>query len=168
VQLKRIVVGLSGGPQSEQDARLAARLATAYGARLELVLVVSQLPLFFTTYGEYHDALENDETVAAMAPGALEVRRIHALLKESGVTAEVVIRTGIVVDELVAVCQGYGKKPPADLLVIGAHAPTIYAGTDYLENLAEGITEVAPCPVLVVHTKSEWAEWEFVRHDAMR
>jgi nucleotide-binding universal stress UspA family protein len=166
VQLKRIVVGLSGGPQSEQDARLAARLATAYDARLELVLVVSQLPLFFTTFGDYQDAVHDDEQLARIAPGVVEVRRIHKLLTEGGVKAEIVIRTGTVADELVTVCQGYGQKPPADLLVIGAHAPSVYAGTDYLENLAEVITDAAPCPTLVVHTKSEWTEWEYVRQDA--
>jgi hypothetical protein len=64
-----------------------------------------------------------------------------------------------VADELVAACSGDGKQGPADLLVIGAHAPTNYTGTDYLENLAEEITESAPCPTLVAHAKSEWTEW---------
>jgi nucleotide-binding universal stress UspA family protein len=165
VKLQRIVVGVSGGPQSEHDARLGARLALAYGARLELVYVASQLPLIFTTYDESQEVLRNDETLALMAPGVLELRRIYGLLKEEGVTVEMIVRTGIVADELVTVCNGYGKKPPADLLIFGAHAPTIYAGTDYLENLAEEIAELAPCPTLVVHAKSEWQEWTIVERD---
>jgi nucleotide-binding universal stress UspA family protein len=160
VRLQRIVVGVSGGPQSEHDARLAARLAMAYDARLELVYVVSQLPLFYTTYGEFPEALENDEKIAVMAPGVVELRRIFNLLKAEGTKVEMVIRAGTVADQLVAVCYGEGGKPPADLLVFGAHAPSVYAGADYLENLAEEIAETAPCPTLVVHAKSEWAEWK--------
>lgn len=165
VQVKRIVVGISGGPQSEHDARLAAQLAVAYDAKLELVYVISQLPLFYTTFAEFHDALMNDERMAAMAPGVTEVRRIYELLRQEGANVEIVLRSGTVADELVAVCSGYGKKPAADLLVIGAHAPSIYAGTDYLENLAEGIAESAPCATLVVHAKSDWAEWKALERD---
>jgi nucleotide-binding universal stress UspA family protein len=166
VRLQRIVVGVSGGPQSEQDARLAARLALAYDARLELVYVVSQLPLFYTTFADFHQALLNDEKIAAMAPGVLEVRRIYALLQGEGVKVAIVIRSGTVSDELVNACSGEGKRPPADLLVIGAHAPNVYAGTDYLENLAEEIAESAPCPTLVVHAKSAWTEWKIVEQDS--
>lgn len=162
VGLRRIVVGVSGGPQSEQDARLAGRLAVAYQAKLEIIYVVSQLPLFYTTFEEFHEALESDSTLATMAPGAGELRRIYLALKDEGVDVSMYIRAGTVADELVSVCQGNEKTAPADLLVIGAHAPSIYAGTDYLENLAEEIAEVAPCPTLVVHAKSDWTEWEIV------
>ena len=165
VRLQRIVVGISGGPQSEQDARLAARLALAFEARLELVFVISQLPLFFTNFDDLQGDALDDKRLVAMAPGVVELRRIHKLLVEAGVKAETVIRTGTVADELSTVCHGYGKKPPADLLVIGAHAPTIYAGTDYLENLAEEIAETAPCPTLVVHASSEWEEWKIAERD---
>lgn len=168
VRLRRIVVGVSGGPQSEHDARVAARLTMAYDARLELVYVVSQLPLFYTTYGEFPEALENDEKIAVMAPGVVELRRIYTLLKEEGAKVEMVIRAGTVADELVAVCNGAGNIPPADLLVFGAHAPSVYAGTDYLENLAEEIAESAPCPTLVVHAKSEWAEWKINQQNKER
>jgi nucleotide-binding universal stress UspA family protein len=165
VRLQRIIVGVSGGPQSEQDARLAARLAMAYDAKLELVYVVSQLPLFYTTFGEFPVGLENDEKISAMAPGVVELRRIYTLLKEVGANVEIVIRSGTVADELVTVCQGYGKKPPADLLVIGAHAPSTYTGTDYYENLAEEIAQSAPCPTLIVHAKSDWEEWQILQHN---
>lgn len=160
VRLQRVVVGISGGPQSEQDARLAARLALAYDAKLELVYVVSQLPLFYTTFADFHDALQNDEKIAAMAPGVVEVRRIYTQLQSEGVKVAIVVRSGTVADELVEVCGSEGNRPSADLLVIGAHAPTIYAGADYLENLAEEIAESAPCPTLVVHAKSAWTEWK--------
>jgi nucleotide-binding universal stress UspA family protein len=159
IRLQRIVVGVSGGPQSEHDARLAARLASAYDAQLELVYIVSQLPLFYTTFEEFRTALANDDKIATMAPGIVELRRIYALLQGEGVKVSATVRSGTVADELVAACSGDGKQGPADLLVIGAHAPTNYAGTDYLENLAEEITESAPCPTLVAHAKSEWTEW---------
>lgn len=158
--LERIVVGVSGGPQSEQDARLAARLAVAYQAKLEIIYVASQLPLFYTTFEEFHEALERDATLAAMAPGVGELQRIYLALKDEGVDVSMHIRSGTVADELASVCQGEGKQPTADLLVIGAHAPRNYAGSDYLENLAEEITESVPCPTLVVHATSDWTEWE--------
>jgi nucleotide-binding universal stress UspA family protein len=164
IALKRIVVGISGGPQSEQDARLAARLALVFNARLDLAFVASQVPLFYTSFTEFHNALESDTTLAKMAPGALEVRRIYLRLKGEGVQVQIVLRSGAVTDQLVSICQGGDKVPPADLLVIGAHAPTAHARTDYLENLTEAIVESAPCPALVVHATSEWAEWE-IRQD---
>jgi nucleotide-binding universal stress UspA family protein len=166
VRLRRIVVGLSGGPQSEHDARLAARLAIAYDARLELVYVVSQLPLFFTTFDEFPSGLEHDNRLAAIAPGVAELRRIHALLQAAGVNVAMNVRSGTVAGELVTVCQGDGKHPPADLLVIGAHAPSGLGTADYLENLAEEITESAPCSTLVVHTQSALSQWQFGQQDA--
>jgi nucleotide-binding universal stress UspA family protein len=168
VRLQRIVVGVGGGPQSEHDARLAARLAVAYDARLELVHVVSQLPLFYTRFREFHSALENDETIAAMAPGVGELRRIYTQLKDEGVKVEMVVRPGVVADVLASVTTGEGRQPPADLLVIGAHAPSVYAGADYYENLAEQITEAVNCPALVVHAKSAWSEWVLAQRDAAR
>jgi nucleotide-binding universal stress UspA family protein len=166
IRLQRIVVGLGGGPQSEHDARLAARLALAYGARLELVHVVSQLPLFYTRFREFHTVLENDETIAAMAPGVAELRRVFNLLKAEGVKVEMVVRPGIVSDVLTSVCSGEGRQPQADLLVIGAHAPSSGIGTNYLENLAEQIAEAVPCATLVVHAKSEWSEWELLQRSS--
>jgi nucleotide-binding universal stress UspA family protein len=165
VRLRRIVVGLGGGPQSEHDARLAARLAMAYDARLELVHVVSQLPLFYTSLDEFQEILENDEMIAAMAPGVIELRRIHSLLEADGAKVEMVVRSGTVSDELVSICNGEGKQPPADLLVIGAHAPSIFRGADYLEDMAEQIAESAPCPTLVVHAKPVWSEWKIAQQD---
>jgi nucleotide-binding universal stress UspA family protein len=87
-------------------------------------------------------------------------------LQESGVQADMVVRFGTVADELVEVCAGLNGQPPADLLVIGAHAPSLYAGGDYLENLAEEIVVSAPCATLVVHAKSEWAEWTRLQRNA--
>jgi nucleotide-binding universal stress UspA family protein len=165
VRLKRIVVGVSGGPQSEHDARLAARLAIAYDARLELVYVVSQLPLFFTTYDEFPSGLEHDDRLASIAPGVAELRRIYALLKSEGVNVAMSVRPGTVAGELVEACHGYGKHPPADLLVIGAHAPSGLGTTDYLDNLAEEITESAPCSTLVVHTQSALSQWQSGQQD---
>jgi nucleotide-binding universal stress UspA family protein len=165
-QLRRIVVGISGGPQSEQDAQLAARLAMAYDARLELVHAVSQLPLFYTTFDEFHEMLQNDERIAAMAPGVVELRRIYMLLKDAGVSVEMTIRSGAVLDVLAAVCSGEGKRPPADLLVIGAHTQGGFGGTDYLENMAEEITESVPCPTLVVHAESDWSDWKIMERNS--
>lgn len=166
IRLRRIVVAISGGPQSEQDARLGARLALAYDAQLELVYVVSQVPLFYMSLDEFHEALQNDEQLDSMAPGVVELRRVYKLLREDHVKVEIVIRSGMVSDQLVDVCNGNGKKPVADLLVIGAHTPNVYAGTDYLENLAEEITEAAPCPTLVVHAESAWEEWKSVKRES--
>ena len=157
--IRRILVGISGAPQSEQDAQLAARLAMAYGAQLVLVHVVSQLPLVYTTPDEFQTALANAESLAALDPGARELRRIYALLRNAGVQVELVVREGTIIDELVAASQESEGQPAADLLVIGAHAPSAGGGTDYFVNLAEQIVEAVPCPTLVVHAQSDWVAW---------
>jgi nucleotide-binding universal stress UspA family protein len=160
--LHRILVGISGAPQSEQDAQLAARLAVAYGAQLVLVHVVSQLPLLYTTPGEFQAALADAEQLAGLDPGARELQRIYQLLHDAGVQVELVVREGTVIDGLVAACAEQGEQPAADLLVIGAHASSNEGGTDYFVNLAEQITEAVACPTLVVHAQSDWAEWTMI------
>lgn len=158
-RLRRIVVGLAGGPQSEQDARLAARLAATYGARLEVVHVVSQVPLLYTTLDEFHAALEDERVMGELSAGVAEVQRVVGLLRSEGVDVGLRLREGVVVDELAAACQGDGREATADLLVIGAHVRST-SSADYLLNLAEQITQAVPCPTLVVHLQSDWAVWD--------
>lgn len=157
--LRRILVGISGGPQSEQDARLAGRLAAAFGARLGLVHVVSQLPLVYTSPGDYHPAPVDLDQLATLDPGVRELERVAELLRRERLDPQVMLRKGTVLDELVAVCQGDGDDAPVDLLVIGAHAPSGAGGTDYFVNLAEQIVEAVPCSTLVVHAESDWSAW---------
>ena len=153
--LRRIVVGVSGGPQTEEDVRLAILIAEAFGASITLVHVVSQLPLVFVTPDEYRMSLRSSGGLGAMDPAIAGVTQAEQLVRAAGVPVTVELRAGIVLDELQAACAG----KDADLLIVGAHQMTPAAGAPYLEDLAELITQAVKIPTLVIHAGSDWQAW---------
>jgi nucleotide-binding universal stress UspA family protein len=160
--LRRIVVGLSGGPQTEQDVRLAILLAKTFGAMITLVHVVSQLPLIFVTPDEYWASMRYNG-LSVMDPAVAAVVKAEELVRAAGVPVKVDVRAGIVLDELRAACAGGAGVSPADLLVVGAHRLTPAPGSPYLEDLAEMVTQAVRVPTLVIHATSDWQVWNSAR-----
>ena len=160
--LRRIVVGVSGGPQTEQDVQLAILLAKTFGAMITLVHVVSQLPLTFVTLAEYWASLRRNG-LSGMDPAVASVTQAEELVRAAGVPVKVEVRAGIVLDELQAVCAGAAGNAPTDLLIVGAHQLTPAAGAIYMEDLAELISQAVKVPTLVIHTNSEWQAWNSAR-----
>lgn len=160
--LRRIVVGVSGGPQTEQDVRLAILLAKTFGAMITLVHVVSQLPLTFVTLEEYWASLRRNG-LSAVDPTVASVTAAEELVRAAGVPVRVEVRAGIVLDELQAVCAGVTGGAPADLLIVGAHQLAPVAGAPYLEDLAELIAQAVKIPTLVIHANSDWQAWNGAR-----
>ena len=157
--MRRIVVGIVGGPQTEEDVQLATLLAQAFGASITLVHVVSQLPLVFVTPDEYRDSLQSRDGLSAVDPAIANVVQAGELVRAAGVPVKVDLRAGIVLDELQAACS----EADADLLIVGAHQMTPAAGAPYLEDLAELITRAATIPTLVIHAGSDWQAWNEAR-----
>ena len=157
--IRRIVVGVSGGPQTEEDVRLAILLAQAFGASITLVHVVSQLPLIFVTPDEYRTSLRSSGGLGAMDPAIAGVAQAEELVRAAAVPVTTDLRAGIVLDELQAACTAHR----ADLLIVGAHQMTPVAGAPYLEDLAELITQSVKIPTLVIHVGSDWQAWDAAR-----
>src|SRR5690606_20397799 len=115
--LRRIVLGVAGGPQAVHDAELAALLASVFGATVDVVHVLSQLPLLFIAPDEMATAV-TEEVISEVDPGIRSVRKAYGVLREQGVAGRILLRTGVVLEELLAACDGNDQHPPADLLMI--------------------------------------------------
>lgn len=156
--VRRIVLGVAGGPQTLHDAELAAVVATVFGATVDLVHILSQLPLLFIAPDELAAAVTED-ALAKVDPGLRAVRQAYGVLRNHGVAGRIVLRNGVVLEELLATCVGNAQQAPADLLIIGAHHVGPANAPDYLEDLAEQITQAAPLSTLVVHADGGWDRW---------
>lgn len=159
--IQRIVVGVSGGPQTAHDIRLTALLARAFGAQVTLVHVVSQLPLIYGGLGMQPDWLGN-ERMAKVEPGLARLREAGELLAAASIPHELVVREGLVDEELLAVANGAVGGRRADLLVLGAHAPSVHTPVDYYADIAEQVAQASPIATLVVHAESDWSRWSAV------
>lgn len=159
--IRRIVMGVSGGPQTEHDIRLTALLARAFGAQVTLVHVVSQLPLI---YGDVVGETEwmAHERWAKIEPGLARLREAGELLADAGIPHELVVREGLINEELLAVTGEALGGRPADLLVLGAHAPSVHTPVDYYVDIAEQVAQAAPISTLVIHAESDWSRWSAV------
>ncbi len=159
--IRRIVLGVSGGPQTEHDIRLTALLARAFDARVTLVHVVSQLPLIYGDVAPEADWLTQKQK-SSTEPGLARLRQAGEMLAAAGVAHELVVREGLVRDELLAVALSTSGGRRADLLVLGAHAPSAHTPVDYYVDIAEQVAQAAPVSTLVVHAESDWSRWSAV------
>jgi nucleotide-binding universal stress UspA family protein len=159
--IRRIVVGVSGGPQTAHDIRLTALLARAFDAHVTLVHVVSQLPLIFGGIGVQPAWLAN-ERLAKVEPGLARLREAGELLTAASIPHELIVREGLVDEELLAVANGVAGGRRADLLVLGVHAPSVHTPVDYYVDIAEQVAQAAPVSTLVVHAESDWSRWSAV------
>jgi len=151
--IQQIVVGVSGSPQSESDARLAGILARAFEARLSLAHILSQVPLTYTNL--QHVQTELELFLASEDPAARQLRRARDILAETGLEPSILLREGLVRDELLALLT----EVPADLLVVGAH---VRAGArlDYYEDIAEQVAQAAPISTLTIRAEPDWQAWQ--------
>lgn len=159
--IRRILVGVAGGPQTEHDIRLTALLARAFGARVTLVHVVSQLPLIYGEMGMQPE-WQADEQMVKIEPGLARLREAGEYLAAAGIPHELVVREGLVNQELLAIAAGIGGGRRADLLVLGAHAPSVHTPVDYYVDIAEQVAQAATISTLVVHAESDWSRWSMV------
>lgn len=158
--IHRIAVGVGGSPQTEQDARLAGLLAQATGAAVDLVHVVSQIPLLYASQEELYAVLLSRRNFSQIDPAVERLRQAYTLLTEMQVHVRYLLRAGTVVDQLLLALQGDHERLAADLLVIGAHQGFEGGQPDYLEDLAEQVAQAAPISTLIVHGESDWSTWQ--------
>jgi nucleotide-binding universal stress UspA family protein len=143
-RISRVLLCAGGDQTIIADARLTARLAQRTKASATVLHVLSQMPLVFGVRTPQERALE-----AFAATGAPEVANMNAavtVLNEAGVQAEIKVRIGLVIDEIVAELQ----EGSYDLLVIGAHRSQGLVERLLLEDVTTDILGHSPVPVLVV------------------
>ncbi|MGH3442257.1 MAG: universal stress protein [Nitriliruptorales bacterium] len=145
-ELRRILVCTGGGPpHGVESLALVVEMAVATGASVEVLHVMSQLPLTADAVGgaglhrtaAWHVSNETDE--------GRHLAEVIELFTAGGVTAEAKVRYGLVVDEIVDAA----KSQPADLVVVGAHGQ--HGILQFLlDDITERVIDRLDRPVLVV------------------
>ena len=141
--LKKMLICTGGRGYIENVIQQAAEIARATGATITLLHVLAQPPLM------YADLIAREEDVAAMLSSDSELgrnlRQQKELIEGLGATVEVLLRHGIVADEVIREV----RRGDYDLIVVGS---SIDRGPLYrymLGDVTQEIVNRAPCPVLV-------------------
>jgi nucleotide-binding universal stress UspA family protein len=143
-QIQRVLICAGGDTSVIADARLTARLARRTGATATVLHVLSQMPLVFGVRSPRERVTE-----AFAATGSSEIVNMNTAidtLRDGGVIAEIKVRIGLVIDEIVAELQ----QGQYDLLVIGAHRSQTVVERLLFEDVTKDILGQSPIPVLVV------------------
>jgi nucleotide-binding universal stress UspA family protein len=126
------------GAYVDEVLRIAAELATAHDARVELLTIIPAGPVIVSQF-----LPESYETMASKRAE----EELAALVARMGAAAEratTAIRFGGTYQEILA----HAEKIGADLIVIGSHKPDV---TDYLlGSTAARVVRHANCSVYVV------------------
>lgn len=142
--LKRFLVCSSAGPASEHTVRFAGRLARALGASVTVLHVMSQVALVEDAVPEDLEA-SAEELMQRGSREGVHLRQMMDVLAAEGQAARVVVRHGLVRDEILA----EAREGRYDLLVTGAH---VTPGLDarLVEDLSADVLLAANRPVLIV------------------
>lgn len=146
--IRKILVCTEGERHGRIVFERAAFLARAFGARLDVLHVVSQMGL--TDKGR--DKIEEDlrDFLHSDAPEGAHLRELEARLRQLRLGGAILVRAGLVVEEVVDAVRVGGH----DLLVIGAHEVP-EPGADLYEDLASPILRGSPVSTLVVRSGRE-------------
>jgi nucleotide-binding universal stress UspA family protein len=141
--MKKILIPTDFSDCARRAEEGAVALGRALGAELILLHVAVEVPL----YNEGMSGLVNPRAVyeaqRAWAENTLAARA--AELRGMGVSARCVIRSGVAVDEILALAAEEG----CDLIVIGTHGRGGLSRF-FLGSVADRVVRLATCPVMTV------------------
>src|SRR5437762_13958732 len=142
-QLKRFLVCTGGKEFIEQAIQLSGKLAATLGASVTLLNVMAEPPAI------YADLVQLEEDVSRLLESKSELgtnlRRQKRELERFGVSAEVRLRHGIVIDQVVE----EARAGDYDLIVTGTSQARGLLRHYIMGDLTRSILNRASCPVLV-------------------
>jgi nucleotide-binding universal stress UspA family protein len=145
--IQNALIAGGGGRSMRDDAAMAARLLAPQGGQATVCHVLSQVPLIYGPLGT-----DEQLTEQFMSSGAPEVENLTAavrILTQAGVRAQLKLRVGVVVDEVLEELQQGGY----DMLAIGAHQAASMLDRLLLEDLSANLLLKSPVPVLLVRPR---------------
>jgi nucleotide-binding universal stress UspA family protein len=137
--IRTILVAVGGGPISETTVLGAQEIAKALQSKVTVLHVKSGVPIPF---GQ-----------AAPEPVDANLSTLLDLLARAGIDAQIKVRDGMVVHEIIAECE----EGHYDLVILGQHIMRRETGGIFSENLTEDIALECPIPVLVVRPRKQTA-----------
>jgi nucleotide-binding universal stress UspA family protein len=142
--IRRILVASGGDYHTFEDISVAARLAGPLAAEITLVHVATPQSLLIAGFDERRISV--DEFLVGSSPEASTLRNAAAMLRQRGIPAQIIGRSGPILDELLIEL----RSGVYDLLVVGAHRIANPLDRILLEDITGELLDVSPLPVLVV------------------
>jgi nucleotide-binding universal stress UspA family protein len=143
VQLKRFLVCTGGKAFIEDAVQLTGKLAAAAGASVTLLHVMAEPPAMYADLVQLEEDL--DRLLESKSELGLNLRRQKKDLENLGVTAEVRIRHGIVIDQIFEEAE-HGNH---DLIVTGSPQARGMLRHYIMGDVTRSILNRADVPVLV-------------------
>lgn len=141
---RKLLVPVDFSPSADEAIRVAAAMATAFGASLT-VFHSCQIPVYPLPEGVVLPAAS--DLGAVLAAARTQVEREGALARALGVAGvDEAVAEGPAAAEIVRVAREGGY----DLIVMGTHGRTGFRHL-LLGSVAEKVVRTAPCAVLTVH-----------------
>lgn len=140
--IKRMLICSGGGRYIDPALPLTGQIARGMGSTITLLHVVPQPPAIYGGLGRLEQTA--DKLLASQSELGLSLRRQQQMLTDMGVKAEVRLRHGLVLDEILAEFN----EGDYDLVVTGS-APSRSLRTYVLGDISREIVNRANCAVLV-------------------
>jgi len=151
---EKILVAVDGSENSKKALGYAVELAEKFGSAIRLIHVYSGiLPIIPATNALSSPAAAGPASAALAAKMAEDARKsgnkileeLMTIVKERGISVDVVLKEGDAVKEIVAEAE----KGGCSLIVVG-HRGMSKLSEILLGSVSEGVSHKAPCPVMVV------------------
>ena len=142
-QLKRFLVCTGGKAFIEEAVQLTGKLASAVGASVTLLHVMAEPPAMYADLVRLEEDVER--LLGSKSELGINLSGQKADLEKLGVSAEVRIRHGIVIDQVFA----EARERNYDLIVTGSSQARGMLRHYIMGDLTRGILNHASCPVLV-------------------
>jgi len=143
VELKRFLVCTGGKEFIEQAIQLTGKLAKAVGASVTLLHVMAEPPAIYADLVRLEEDIER--LLESNSELGINLRSQKEDLEKLGVTAEVRVRHGIVVEQVFA----EARERNYDLIVTGSSQARGMLRHYIMGDLTRSILNHANCPVLV-------------------
>lgn len=145
--LKEILVCSGGFAYTIRLEKLAIRLAQLSGAKLSILHVVEPITLDYSLAREVHDHWEN--LIETDTPQARHLKQVLAAANTAGVEAEVKVRHGQVVDEII----NEAKSGNYDMVGLGSVYSSHSLRGRYRPDVTALVAAAVACPILTMRGK---------------
>lgn len=149
--IRRILICTGGQPASNLVIERGLTLGRELGAEATILHVVSGIPTMYTGLPAVEEGLQ--QILSRDTPLAQHLRAAARLAEETGVKAQLALRHGVVVEEILRACE----MVPYDLVVIGSPEPRSILDHIVLGRIGPQLLSSMRIPLLIARLDPEAA-----------